>query len=81
MGRPLPRGLASFSLLILFDRRSTGVSDAVPLNAIPTWEEATDDPKAVLVEVGSDHAAIYAEADAGPIAILFAPISPHRVSA
>jgi pimeloyl-ACP methyl ester carboxylesterase len=30
--------LASFSRLILFDRRGTGVSDAVPDTAMPTWE-------------------------------------------
>ena len=78
---PFLERLASFSRLILFDRRGTGVSDAVPLNAIPTWEEATDDLKAVLDEVGSDRAAVYAEADAGPIAILFAATNPHRVSA
>jgi pimeloyl-ACP methyl ester carboxylesterase len=29
--------LASFSRLILFDRRGTGVSDAVPDTAMPTW--------------------------------------------
>ena len=30
--------LASFGRLILFDRRGTGVSDAVPDTAMPTWE-------------------------------------------
>jgi class 3 adenylate cyclase len=78
---PFLRRLASFSRLVLFDRRGTGVSDAVPLYAIPTWEEATEDLKGVLDAVGSDHAAIYAEADAGPIAILFAATNPDRVSA
>jgi pimeloyl-ACP methyl ester carboxylesterase len=53
----------------------------VTLNAIPTWEEATEDVQAVLDAVGSEHAAIYAEADAGPIAMLFAATHPDRVSA
>ena len=66
---------------ILFDRRGTGASDPVALNAIPTWEEATEDILAVLDAVGSEHAAIYAEADAGPIAMLFAATHPDRVSA
>ena len=78
---PFLRRLATFSRLILFDRRGTGASDPVALNAIPTWEEATEDVQAVLDAVGSEHAAIYAEADAGPIAILFAATHPDRVSA
>jgi class 3 adenylate cyclase len=78
---PFLRRLASFSRLVLFDRRGTGASDPVALNAIPTWEEATEDVQAVLDAVGSDHAAIYAEADAGPIAVLFAATHPDRVSA
>jgi class 3 adenylate cyclase/pimeloyl-ACP methyl ester carboxylesterase len=73
--------LASFSRVVLFDRRGTGASDAVPLSAIPTWEEATLDLQAVLDAVGSERAAIYAEADAGPIAILFAATHPDRVTA
>ena len=78
---PFLRQLASFSRLILFDRRGTGASDPVTLNAIPTWEEATEDVQAVLDAVGSEHAAIYAEADAGPIAMLFAATHPDQVSA
>jgi class 3 adenylate cyclase len=78
---PFLRRLASFSRLVLFDRRGTGASDPVALNAIPTWEEATEDVQAVLDAVGSEHAAIYAEADAGPIAVLFAATHPDRVSA
>ncbi len=78
---PFLRRLATFSRLILFDRRGTGASDPVALNAIPTWEEATEDILAVLDAVGSEHAAIYAEADAGPIAVLFAATHPDRVSA
>ena len=30
--------LASFSRVICFDKRGTGVSDPVPLGAIPTWD-------------------------------------------
>ena len=78
---PFFEKLASFSRLVGFDRRGTGVSDPVPLNAIPTWEEATEDLQAVLDAVGIEHAAVYAEGDAGPIAILFAATHPERVSA
>jgi class 3 adenylate cyclase len=72
--------LASFSRLILFDRRGTGVSDAAPHQASPTWEEWTEDVRAVLDAVESERAAIFAELDAGPIAILFAATQPQRVS-
>jgi class 3 adenylate cyclase len=72
--------LASFSRLIMFDRRGTGASDAVAHGAIPTWEEWTDDILGVLDEVGSKRAAIFAAVDAGPIAILFTVMHPERVS-
>lgn len=40
--------LASFTRLMVFDRRGTGSSDPVALNAMPTWEELTEDMTAVL---------------------------------
>src|SRR5262245_21179933 len=52
--------LASFTRLILFDRRGVGVSDALPHNAIPTWETLAEDAGAVLDAVGSERAAILA---------------------
>jgi class 3 adenylate cyclase len=74
------RRLASFSRLIFFDRRGTGASDGIDRNAIPTWEEWTEDMMAVLDSVGSERAAILASLDAGPIAIMFAAMHPERVS-
>ena len=73
--------LTAFSRLILFDRRGTGASDAVPRNAMPTWEEWTEDIVAVLDAVGSKRTAILASLDAGPIAILFAAMHPDMVTA
>ena len=73
--------LASFSRLIMFDRRGAGASDPVPLDALPTWEEWTDDLGAVLDAVGSERAAIYAELDAGPMGMIFAATQPERTSA
>ena len=43
--------LASFSRLICFDERGTGLSDRVA--AIPTLEERIDDARAVMDAVGS----------------------------
>ncbi|MGH9097524.1 MAG: alpha/beta fold hydrolase [Acidimicrobiales bacterium] len=74
------RRLVSFSRLIFFDRRGTGASDGIDRNAIPTWEEWTEDVMAVIDAVGSKRAAILASLDTGPIAIMFAAMHPERVS-
>jgi class 3 adenylate cyclase len=73
--------LASFSRLILFDRRGTGVSDAVPSDHLPTWEEWADDMRAVVDAVGSERTAIMAWLDGGPMAMLFAATYPERTAA
>jgi pimeloyl-ACP methyl ester carboxylesterase len=73
--------LASFTRLILFDRRGTGVSDPVPSDRLPTWEEWADDMRAVLDAVGSERAAIMAWGDGGPMAMLFAATYPERTTA
>jgi pimeloyl-ACP methyl ester carboxylesterase len=74
-------GLLSFSRLIVFDRRGTGASDRFARDAIPTWEEWTDDIRAVLAATGTDRVSIFAALDAGPIAMLFAATEPERVGA
>jgi len=73
--------MASYTRLILFDRRGTGASDGVPRDAMPTWEEWADDIRAVIDAAGSPRPAIFAQADAGPIAMLFAAMRPERVRA
>src|SRR5580698_3496623 len=73
------RRLASLRRLIFLDRRGTGASDGVPRNAIPTWEEWTEDIESVLDAVGSERTSILATVDGGPIAILYAAAHPERV--
>jgi class 3 adenylate cyclase len=75
------RTLASFSRLILFDRRGTGASDPVLLDALPPWEMYAEELDAVLDEVGSQRVAIMAHVDAGAMAMLFAATRPERTSA
>jgi class 3 adenylate cyclase len=75
------RTLASFSRVILFDRRGTGASDPLPVGALPPWESSGEDLVAVLDEVGSEQAAIMAQLDASPMAIFFAGTRPERTSA
>jgi pimeloyl-ACP methyl ester carboxylesterase len=69
-----------FGRVIQFDRRGTGASGGAR-EVVPTWEEWTDDVQAVLDAAECDRAAIVAESDAGPIAMLFAAAHPERVSA
>src|SRR6516225_2327929 len=73
--------VASFSRVIVFDRRGTGASDPVPLDALPTWEEWADDATAVLDAVESERAATLGVVDGGPPALLFAAAHPERSSA
>ena len=52
--------LASFSRLILFDKRGTGLSDPVPLDRLPTLEQRMDDVRAVMDAAESERAALSA---------------------
>ena len=73
--------LASFSRLILFDRRGTGLSDRVPEHRLPTLEERMDDVRTVLDEVGSERAAIFGVSEGGALSALFAATYPKRTVA
>jgi class 3 adenylate cyclase len=75
------RTLASFSRLILFDRRGTGASDPVLLDALPPWEGYAEELDAVLDQVASERVAIMAHVDAGAMAMLFAATRPECTSA
>jgi class 3 adenylate cyclase/pimeloyl-ACP methyl ester carboxylesterase len=77
----LLRGLGSIGQVVVFDRRGTGASDGVGRLGMPTWEDWAEDIGAVLDAVGWRRAAILAEGDGGPIALLFAATHPERVSA
>jgi pimeloyl-ACP methyl ester carboxylesterase/DNA-binding winged helix-turn-helix (wHTH) protein len=73
------RRLASFSRLILFDKRGTGLSDRV--TALPTLEERMDDVRAVMEAVGSERAALLGISEGGPMCSLFAATYPEKTSA
>jgi class 3 adenylate cyclase len=72
--------LASFSRLIVFDKRGIGLSDPVAGAAMPALEERMDDVRAVLDAVGSERAAVLGQGYGCPIAMLFAASHPERVS-
>jgi class 3 adenylate cyclase len=71
--------LASFSRLIIFDRRGSGLSDPVP--RAPTLEEQMDDVVAVMSAAGSERAAVFALLEGGAMAALFAATHPERTTA
>jgi pimeloyl-ACP methyl ester carboxylesterase len=73
--------LASFSRLIVFDKRGTGLSDPVPLDALPTLEDWMDDVRAVSDAVGVERPALMGFGGAGPMCMLYAATHPDRVSA
>ncbi|HWK18133.1 MAG TPA: adenylate/guanylate cyclase domain-containing protein [Solirubrobacteraceae bacterium] len=68
--------MASFSRLIMFDRRGSGLSD--PVLAPPTLEEQMDDVVAVLDAAGSERAAVFAQLEGGAMAAMFAATHPER---
>jgi pimeloyl-ACP methyl ester carboxylesterase len=71
--------LASFSRLVLFDKRGTGLSD--PVSDVPTLEQRVDDVRAVLDACGSQRAALFGISEGGPMSVTFAAAHPARVSA
>jgi pimeloyl-ACP methyl ester carboxylesterase len=73
------RRLASFSRLILFDKRGTGLSDGVSIENLPGLEERMDDVRAVLDAAGSQRAAVFGASEGGNLSILFAATYPDRV--
>lgn len=72
--------LASFSRLILFDKRGTGLSDRVPNDRLPTLEQRMEDVHAVMDAVGSERAVLVGASEGGPMCALFAATYPERTS-
>lgn len=73
--------LASFSRVVCFDKRGTGVSDPIALDALPTLEQWMDDAVAALNGAGVGEAAVIGDTEGGPMAMLLAATYPERVSA
>lgn len=73
--------LASFSRLITFDKRGTGLSDRLPNDQLPTLEERMDDVRAVMEAVGSERAAVFGFSEGSNLSALFAASYPERTTA
>jgi pimeloyl-ACP methyl ester carboxylesterase len=68
--------LASFSRLINFDKRGTGLSDRG--GALPTFEQRMDDVRSVMDAAGSERAVLLGYSEGGPMSALFAATYPER---
>jgi class 3 adenylate cyclase len=73
--------LASFSRLIVFDRRGTGMSDPLPSGEGLSWEEWVGDLGVVLDAVGSERTGLVGFGEGSCMASLFAATRPERVTA
>jgi pimeloyl-ACP methyl ester carboxylesterase len=73
------RRLASFSRLILFDRRGTGLSERG--SEFHRFEQNMDDMRAILDTIGSDRCGLIGCSIGGRVALLFAATYPERTSA
>ena len=71
--------LASFSRLIIFDKRGSGLSDRA--GEMPDLETRMDDVRAVMDAAGSERAAVLGASEGGPLSILFAATYPGRTRA
>ena len=71
--------LSSFSRLIIFDKRGTGLSD--PVTDAPNLEQRIDDVRGVMDAAGSERAALFGISEGGPMSVLFAATHPDRVTA
>jgi pimeloyl-ACP methyl ester carboxylesterase len=70
--------LASFSRLILVDKRGMGRSARVPPDVLPSIDGRVADLGVVLDAVGADRVAVASASESGPLAIAFAAANPER---
>jgi pimeloyl-ACP methyl ester carboxylesterase/plasmid stabilization system protein ParE len=71
--------ISSFSRLIIFDKRGTGLSD--PVTEVPPLEQRVDDVRAVMDAAESERAALFGISEGGPMSVLFSATHPNRVTA
>ncbi len=74
--------LASFSRLLLFDKRGNGLSDRTVDLDLFTLEARIDDVRAVMDAAGSEQVVLFGHGDDGaPLAATFAAANPERTRA
>src|SRR5829696_10486809 len=73
--------LAGFVRVVAFDKRGSGVSDPVPLAAVPTIDTWMDDVTTVMDAAGIQTATVLGDTEGGPMAALMAASHPNRATA
>jgi class 3 adenylate cyclase/pimeloyl-ACP methyl ester carboxylesterase len=73
------RTWTSFCRFIRYDRRGSGASDPVTIEALPPWESSVEELLAVMDAAGSERAVVFGGADSGPTAMLAAATHPDRI--
>ena len=73
------RRLASFSRLIIYDKRGVGLSDPVLADGLVQVGARIEDPVAVMDAVGSSRAILFGHSEGGATAIRLAATNPERV--
>lgn len=71
--------LASFSRVVMFDKRGTGLSDQV--SVLPAMDQRMDDVRAVMDAAQLERAAVFGISEGGSLASLFAAHHPARCQA
>lgn len=71
--------VGEFARVIAFDRRGSGLSDQI--DGCATLEDQMDDVLAVMDAAGSERAAMFAQAEGGAMAAMFAATHPERTTA
>ena len=74
------RRLARHGRVLLFDKRGTGLSDPIPLDAPPSLEQRMDDVRAVMDAAGSETAVVFGISEGGVMSALFAATHPDRTA-
>lgn len=74
------RRLASFSRLMILDKRGTGLSDPVPTDRAPTLEDRMADVMAVMDAASCTAATIFGFSEGGATSALFAATYPDRTA-
>jgi class 3 adenylate cyclase len=72
------RRLGTFTTVVIFDKRGTGMSDRVPITQLPSLEDRMDDVRAVMDAAGIELATLLGHSEGGNMCCLFAATFPER---